>query len=138
MENELKKLTTKLQLSDKISFQKNLPRSKLIKTLSRSHLFCLPSTVEGFGLVTIEAMAAGLPTVLSNIPINQEITKKGQGALFFKPNQPGDLAKKITKLKNNPNLYQTKKLEAQKLVNHYSWKKIYQQTKKVYETCYST
>ena len=137
LENELKQLTEKLEISSKVNFQKNLTRIQLINTLHRSHLFSLPSTVEGFGLVTIEAMTAGLPAVLADIPVNQEITRKGQGALFFKPSDPNDLAKKILKLKNNPQLYKTKQIQGKKLASSYSWKKIYQQTKKVYEDCYS-
>ncbi|MFC1626995.1 glycosyltransferase family 4 protein [Patescibacteria group bacterium] len=138
LEKELKQLAKNLNLQNQIKFQKNLTRQQLIRTLCKSHLFCLPSTVEGFGLVTIEAMSAGLPVVVTDIPTNQEITKKGQGTLFFKPFDSNDLAKKILKLKNNPQLYQKKQTQAKKLASSYSWKKIYQQTKKVYEDCYSS
>ncbi len=130
-------LAKKLNLIDKVKFLSNLKREKLIKTLYQSHLFCLPSVVEGFGIVTIEAMAAGLPVILADLPINQEITKQGQGALFFKPQNPTDLAKKLNTIKSNHSLYQQKKLQAKKLSNAYTWRKIYQQTKKVYEN-YST
>jgi len=137
LENELKQLAEKLKLSKKINFQKNLTRRQLIHTLCRSHLFCLPSTVEGFGLVTIEAMAAGLPAVITDIPIHQEITHQGRGVLFFKSFDSDDLAKKILKLKNNPQLYQRKQQQGVKLARLYTWSKIYKQTKKVYEDCYS-
>lgn len=137
LKKELRESAAKLKLSNKISFQKNLSRQQLIDTLHRSHLFCLPSTVEGFGLVTIEAMAAGLPAVIADIPINQEITNQGQGALFFKPKTPTDLANQLKRLIKNQTLYQQKKRQALKLSQQYTWSKIYQQTKKVYETCYS-
>ncbi len=135
LEEDLIKLTKKLNLSKRVSFQKNLTRKKLISTISRCHLFCLPSTVEGFGLVTIEAMILGLPVILADIPINQEITKRGQGAIFFKPKNSLDLSKKITKLKNTQTLFNTKAQKAKKLARTYSYQKIYQQTKTVYEDC---
>lgn len=138
LESNLIRLTKKLNLSKRISFQKNLTRKQLITIISRCHLFCLPSTVEGFGLVTIEAMILGLPTVLADIPINQEITKKGQGAIFFKPKDSQDLAQKIKLLKKNKKLYKAKATQAKNLAYTYSYKKIYQQTKSVYEDCYSS
>ena len=44
-----------------------------INLLAKSHIHVLPSAVEGFGLVTIEALAAGTPVVNADIPINREI-----------------------------------------------------------------
>ena len=137
-EKSLRKLTNSLNLDNSVKFLKNLTRAELLKNLKKSHLFCLPSLVEGFGIVTIEAMAAGLPTVIADIPVNQEITNKGQGALLFQPQNTQDLADKISQLLSNQTLYQQKKHQTIKLSQQYSWSKIYQQTKKVYETCYSS
>jgi len=133
LEAELIQLAKQLKISDKIKFQKNLTRQQLIHTLYRSHLFCLPSTVEGFGLVTIEAMAANLPVVIADIPTNQEITHQGQGTLFFKPNNSTDLTQKLEKIIKNKNLYQQKQQQGITLAKSYSWDKIYKQTKKVYQ-----
>jgi len=137
LELQLQKLTQKLKLENRISFEKNLPRHHLIETINRSHLFCLPSTVEGFGLVTIESMALGLPAVLADIPINQEITQQGQGAVFFKPKDSDDLAKKINLLIKNKKLYRDKAKKAKLLAKTCSWQRLYQKTKKIYENCYS-
>lgn len=128
-------LINRSRLSVKIKIIDYLPRRELIEVLYRSQLFCLPSVVEGFGLVTIEAMACGLPTVLAGIPINQEITNFGQGAVFFKPGNESDLAKQIEQLLTDKAFYRQKQLEAIKLSHHYSWQKVYLATKKFYETC---
>ena len=123
-----------LNLSGKVSFFANLTRKELLNKLSASHILCLPSVVEGFGLVTIEAFAAGLPAVLTDIIINHEVTHD-QGAVFFKPKDTQDLAKKIIHLINSSKLYNQKKNQAQKIAKLYTWDKIYQQTKQVYENC---
>ncbi|MCX6816739.1 MAG: glycosyltransferase family 4 protein [Candidatus Beckwithbacteria bacterium] len=128
----LLKLIQEFRLTDKAKIVDYLSRHELIDTLSRSRIFCLPSVVEGFGLATIEAMACGLPCVLASIPVNQEITNFGQGTLFFKPGNESDLAKQIERLLTDKELYRQKQLEALKLSNHYTWQKIYNETKKVY------
>ena len=130
-EKKLKKLA-----QGKVTFLKNLSRNDLIKLLSQSDLFCLPSVVEGFGIATIEAMASGLPSVLADIPVSHEITKAGQGAIFFEPGNIADLAMQINKLINNKILYRQKQAEALKLSSSYTWDKVYLQTKAVYESCF--
>jgi len=126
-----------LSISNKVDFYENLPRKQLLKLLKQSHLFCLPSVVEGFGLVTIEAMAAGLPVILADIPINHEVTQD-KGALFYQSKNPQDLADKLEKIISNKKLYSNKSKQALELAKTYSWQKIYQKTKKVYENCYSS
>lgn len=120
----------------KVQFFKNLPRKKLISLLKKADLFCLPSIVEGFGIATIEAMACGLPAILADIPINQEITQGGQGAVFFEPGNIADLAAKIKTLMDNKTFYHQKQAEALKLAKSYTWNKVYLQTKTVYEACF--
>src|SRR3989344_2546559 len=115
-----------------VKFLQNLPRKDLIQILRRSDLFCLPSVVEGFGIATIEAMACGLPAVLADIPVNREVTRNGQGAVFFEPENVADLTAKIKTIKS---IYHQKQTEALVLAKVYTWDKIYRQTKAVYETC---
>lgn len=117
----------------RVKFLKNLPRKELVKTLKQADIFCLPSIVEGFGIATIEAMAGGLPAVLADIPVNREVTKNGRGAVFFQPENVSDLT---AQLKNIKSIYKQKKLEGLKLAQTYSWERIYQETKAVYEACF--
>ena len=132
LETKLKRQAVRLGLSGRVKFLKNLPRKKLITLLTRSHLLCLPSVVEGFGLVTFEAGAVGTPAILADIAINQEVTQKGQGVLFFKPENSKDLAAKIKRLLSDKNLYQQKQREIKKLAQSYSWQKIYAKTRSFY------
>ena len=127
-EKYLKQLT-----GSRVKFFKNLPRKELIRLLKQADIFCLPSVVEGFGIATIEAMACGLPAVLADIPVNREITHDGQGAVFFEPENVIDLAHQLKHLKT---IYKQKQSEALKLAKTYTWEKIYQQTRAVYETCF--
>ncbi len=64
--------------------------------------FILASAHEGFGIAMVEAMAVGLPCVLSDIDAHREVT--ANHALFFDLDLPEDCAKKILELKNNAEL----------------------------------
>jgi glycosyltransferase involved in cell wall biosynthesis len=59
-------------------------------------LFVFPSTYEGFGIPILEAMAAGKPMVLSDIPVFREITESR--SVYFAPDDPKDLALAIERV----------------------------------------
>ena len=59
-------------------------------------LFVFPSTYEGFGIPILEAMAAGKPMALSDIPVFREIT--GGQLAFFSPLDPHDMARVIQRV----------------------------------------
>lgn len=130
----LKALSMDLGVSQSISWKSNLRRRELVKQLKKSHLFCLPSIVEGFGLVTLEAVAAGLPFVNTNIKINREVTHQGKGGLLFRPRNPQDLAEKVIRLLVEKKLYREKVTQGKELLKNYSWKKSAQETLAVYQS----
>ena len=132
-ENKLKQLCHNLKISNKVNFLKNLKRGDLIKQIKAAHLFCLPSSVEGFGIATIEAAAAGLPYIVSDIEIFKEVTKNGQGGLLFKLGDIEDLSKKLEKFIYDKIFYSQKSNDARKLSLFYDWSKIANQTEAVYK-----
>lgn len=131
-EKALKDLVKNLKLQRQIKFLSNLNRKDLIRQLTSAKIFALPSTVEGFGISTIEAAAAGTPYVVSDIPVTREITKNGQGGLLFEPGDIYDLAKKIEKLQKSPQLWRNKVKEGVNLAKSYQWFSQAEQTGKVY------
>jgi L-malate glycosyltransferase len=61
-------------------------------------IFLLPSRSEGFSLALLEAAAAKLPLIASNIPGNDEFIEDGKNGLLFEIENPNQLAEKINKL----------------------------------------
>lgn len=53
-------------------------------------LYVMPSSYEGFGIAPVEAMATGLPLLLSDLPVLHEVSRGN--ALFFDPADPDSLA----------------------------------------------
>ena len=63
-----------------------------IQFLSDVDLFVVPSRYESFGLVVIEAMAAGVPVVASDTEGPRQVLKAGQFGALFKNEDAGALA----------------------------------------------
>lgn len=132
-ESNLKKLAIDLKIQDKIAFLGFIPEhERVINILKKSHILCLPSLVEGFGIVTIEALAAGVPYVNSDISVTREITQGGKGGLLFEQTNYKDLAKKVIQLLSDDGLYQEKKRESEFLVERYSWINIVSKLESIY------
>lgn len=101
-EESLRRLVKELNVEDHVHLiAEVVKREETIKLLKSSHVFCLPSLVEGMGLVTIEAIAAGIPFVNSAIPATVEITKGGKGGLLYEPGNWRELAEKLVILLTN-------------------------------------
>ena len=67
-------------------------------------IFCLSSTFEPFGIVLIEAMAAGLPVVCTDAIGNRDLIIEGKNGFMLKKRDPFPLADKIEYLLNNDNV----------------------------------
>lgn len=59
-------------------------------------LYLISSSYEGFGIAPLEAMASGLPALVSDIPVFREVM--GEAALFFDLSSPQHLASMLRKI----------------------------------------
>lgn len=76
----------------------------IVHILHSSDIFTLPSYSEGFPLVILEAMAAGLPIVSTPVGAISEVIKNGENGFLVSPGDHEALAEKITCLIKNENL----------------------------------
>jgi glycosyltransferase involved in cell wall biosynthesis len=79
-------------------------RSDVPTLLSCVDMFVLPSLWEGMPLAILEAMASGVPVVVSDIPGNCDLVDHAVDGLLFEPNNSDDLAEQILKLVDDPKL----------------------------------
>jgi glycosyltransferase involved in cell wall biosynthesis len=93
---EMKALTRDLGLEDRVRFLED--RTDIPNLLHEADIFALTSRFEGFGLVVVEAMAAGLPVVASNLDGPAEIIEHGVNGLLFESESDADLAAKLRTL----------------------------------------
>ncbi|MGC8730562.1 MAG: glycosyltransferase [Candidatus Micrarchaeia archaeon] len=104
-EDYYKELAIKYKLTRKVSFVGYIKDSLLPKYYAASDLFCIPSTFETQGMVSLEAMAVGKPVVGADAFALKEIIQNGVNGEKFKPNDPKDCANKISKVINNIDAY---------------------------------
>lgn len=132
--NNLKNLVRVLKIESKVKFLSNLTREELIKIICASHIFCQPSLVEGFGIATLEAAAAGLPYVNSDIATHREVNRGGQGGFLVDPQNSLLFSKRFYELLSKKSLYEQKSQEAKDLAKMYSWEDVARETEKVYKS----
>lgn len=98
----LEALSAKLELSGRVRFVRG--RTDVAALLADADIFVLPSRWEGFGLALVEAMAAGLPVIASNIDGPASIVADGVDGLLFESGSHEQLADKIALLIHSPSL----------------------------------
>lgn len=73
-----------------------LEREELVAVLRGAEAVVFPSLLEGFGLPVVEAMAAGVPVITSNVSSLPEVG--GEAVLYVDPRHPAELAAAICRL----------------------------------------
>jgi glycosyltransferase involved in cell wall biosynthesis len=97
---------------------------------NQADCFVLPSFIEGFGLIAIEAQSCGCPVASTNTSSMPEVLN--DSALFFDPNDHSQMADQIYQVINNPEL-KTKLINKGNFnVQRFSWAKCAKQTLEIY------
>lgn len=92
------------------------------KLYVNSKAFIFPSIYEGFGVPQIECMSCGIPIILSDIPVNNEVS--GEYGVYFKLNDVNDLTSKMLLFIENKIDVSKKREIAKKKIKQYDWKDI--------------
>ena len=94
----LQKQATRLQLADRVQFLGHVSFERLAAEYKRAHVFCLPSRQEGFGIVFLEAMAAGLPIIAARAAAVPEVVADGECGILVPPGDAPALAEALEQL----------------------------------------
>ena len=119
------------QQSEQICFLPWTSGEELEELLSNAALFVLPSDLEGLSLALLDAMAAGVCVLTSDIPENNEVVA-GAGFTFHRGDQ-ADLESMLDLLVRDPELRRQSATRAQKRIQHeYAWPAIARAIEKSY------
>ncbi|MNT25794.1 D-inositol 3-phosphate glycosyltransferase [compost metagenome] len=114
-------LISKLNLDDKIIQTGPLFGDELAKVYALSTVFCFPSFEESFGLPPLEAMASGIPVIVSNSSSLPEVCDTA--AIYVNANEPREIATAILNLLSDKNLYSKHKQLSIERARNFSWQK---------------
>jgi phosphatidylinositol alpha-mannosyltransferase len=96
-------------------------------------VFCAPATgQESFGIVLLEAMAAGVPIVASDIHGYKQVVQRGVQGLLVEPRKPRALAAALYTLANDPDLRDRMGEAGRLRAPEYSWDRVTEQVTDFY------
>ncbi|MCL5430076.1 MAG: glycosyltransferase [Candidatus Marsarchaeota archaeon] len=99
------RMAERLGVSDRVTFTGFVSDKVLPKYYAACDVFCIPSTFETQGIVSIEAMATGKPVVGADSLALSEVIKNGKNGEKFPENDSIKCAAKIKKVINNVSSY---------------------------------
>ncbi len=94
----LRQLAVELGLADRVDLLGHLPFERLAQEYRNADVFCLPSVQEGFGIVFLEAMSAGLPVVACQTAAVPEVVPDWECGLLVPPRDVPALAFALDRL----------------------------------------
>ena len=131
---KLEELSHNLGVDDRVVFTGFKSGNKLLEAYSSADVFVLPSIHrEGLSIVTLEAMASGIPVVVSNLGGLPSIVKDGVTGLLVEPKNEGQLADSIIKLLLDENLALEMGDNGKKVAKSFDWQAITEKTEDVYK-----
>ncbi len=101
----LQSLASRLGLVDSVRFVGSVDGLEALqREYASADVFCLPSLQEGFGIVYLEAMAAGLPIVAARAGSTPEVAPHGEVSLLVDPDDEAALARALERLVSDADL----------------------------------
>ncbi len=125
---ELKNLVAKLGLNDRVIFLEKISDGNLLEYYNSAELFVMtsitePDTVEGFGMVYLEAGACGTPVIGAyNTGAEAAISNNFNG--FLVGHEPVDIANAMRKILSNKDLSETLGTNGIKRAREFDWANI--------------
>ena len=92
---------------DRVHFGGHVVQKDLPRWYHMADLYISPSHVDGSSVTLMEALACGLPCLVSDIPGNREWIEDGVNGWLFRDGDVNDLAEKILNAINNRDTFET-------------------------------
>lgn len=118
-------------LGERVRFYSRLSDANLWRLYKRAEMFAFPSLAEGFGFPPLEAMAAGVPVLASDLPALREVL--GDTAYFVSCQDERAWTAALLHLADRPELRQRLASSGLPQANRYQWRGCAQSTLRVYE-----
>lgn len=123
-----------MDISSRVSLPGTLSRSQVAWAMANATAFVLPSRVEPFGIVVLEALRAGRPVVVSSRGGAQEIVRDGREGLVVDPYDTAAMAAAIARILDDGDLRQRLSRGGLTRATSFNWDDIVRSYRQIYET----
>lgn len=120
-ERELRELVKQMELDNFVKFIGFVEGEQKINELRKSHVFVLPSYDENFGIAVAEAMAYGLPVIISNRVALAEYVINNNAGMVINCEDVDGLADAIETFYKDENLRLKMSQQSRRLASSFSW-----------------
>ena len=93
--NTIRSILQRGDVLDRVTFGGQVSQTELPRWYHMADLYISPSHVDGSSVSLMEALACGIPCLVSDIPANREWVFEGKNGWLFRDGNVDDLAKKI-------------------------------------------
>lgn len=133
--SSIKKMVEKMGIKQAVHFLGSIEHDSrdLVEVYQISKIFAIPSSIETQSIVTLEAMAAGLPIVAANAGALPELVKDGENGFLFEPGSTISLAKCIIRILKDKKLADKMKKKSLEIITEHKLSECVAKVTKVYE-----
>jgi glycosyltransferase involved in cell wall biosynthesis len=124
--DEIKYIIEEYNLNSEVMMLGWVSEADLPAIYNGAAAFVFPSRHEGFGIPVMQALACGLPTAVSDIPVLREVA--GEAAIYFDKDRKEDIAEKLRTIIVDENLRSKLTENGLKRAEQFSWKKCAEET----------
>jgi phosphatidylinositol alpha-mannosyltransferase len=122
-------------LRDQVTFLGAVDDADKARVLRTADVYVAPNTGgESFGIILVEAMAAGAAVVASDLPAFGRVLEGGSCGLLFPNGDAAALAEAVARLLGDPQLRDRLRAAADVAVGKYDWSTVARRIVQVYET----
>jgi glycosyltransferase involved in cell wall biosynthesis len=114
-------LVRELGLRNHVRFSGYVPREDMADIYARAHVFVLPSYNEGMSVATLEAMASGMPVVVSRVGGTEELVREGVNGFTFERGDVAGLSYHIGRLARSRHLARQMAVSSRGIAMGFSW-----------------
>ncbi len=134
MTETYQKMASELDIDDKVIFTGKIPHKELGQYYAACDVLVLPSLLESFGIVLIEAGACGKPVIASNVSGMRSVVKDKLDGFLIKPGDQSELIEKMIYLAQNPTIREEMgKANYKKTIAQYSWPIVVEKLEGIYQ-----
>jgi len=132
MEGQLKSRIAELGLGDRVEMTGGLPHEQVLLRMAKSDLFVLPSWGEGYGIVYIEAMAAGCISVGAIGEGIEDTITDGENGFLVPAGDVDEIERAMRSVFQNREAYDSLRARGQRDAKQLTWARNAQTVEAIY------